>query len=123
MYFRKYGECLLTSELQFGFKSGLSTTMCTGVLKAVVSRYLDGGPKSMDALLMRRKLSILLIIAFYWKSYCLEVYPMYWYAFSSDGIRPSVYKPNGMVSPQILSVSLGVFVRVEFFHLFCSLFT
>ena len=33
-----YGECLLTSELQFGFKPGLSTTMCTGVLKAVVSR-------------------------------------------------------------------------------------
>ena len=33
-----YGECLLTSELEFGFKPGLSTTMCTGVLKAVISR-------------------------------------------------------------------------------------
>ena len=31
-----YGKCLLTSELQFGFKPGLFTTMCTGVLKAVV---------------------------------------------------------------------------------------
>ena len=44
-----YGKYLPTSELYFGFKPGLSTTMCTGVLKAVVSRYLDGGPKSMDA--------------------------------------------------------------------------
>ena len=34
---------LLSSQLQFGFKPGLSTTMCTGVLKAVVSRYLHGG--------------------------------------------------------------------------------
>ena len=40
-----YGECLLTSELQFGFKPGLSPTMCTGVLKAIVSQYLDGGSK------------------------------------------------------------------------------
>ena len=40
-----YGECLFTSELQFGFKPGLSPTMCTGVLKAVVSQYLDGGSK------------------------------------------------------------------------------
>ena len=45
-----YGECLLTSELQFGFKPGLSTTMCTGVLKAVVSRYLDGGSKVFGCL-------------------------------------------------------------------------
>ena len=37
-----YGECLLTSELQFGFKPGLSPTMCTGVLKAIVSQYLMG---------------------------------------------------------------------------------
>ena len=35
-----YGEHLLTSisELQFGFKLGLSTMMCTGVLKAIVSQ-------------------------------------------------------------------------------------
>ena len=37
-----YGSCLLSSHLQFGFKPGLSTTMCTGVLKAVISRYLVG---------------------------------------------------------------------------------
>ena len=50
-----YGECLLTSELQFGFKPGLSTTMCTGVLKAVVSRYLDGGSKVYGCLVYASK--------------------------------------------------------------------
>ena len=38
-----FGNYLLSSELQFGFKPGLSTTMCTGILKATVSRYLCGG--------------------------------------------------------------------------------
>ena len=35
-----HGQHLLSSQLQVGFKPGLSTTICTGVLKAVVSRYL-----------------------------------------------------------------------------------
>ena len=30
-----------TSELQFGFKKGVSTNHCTGLIKAVVSRYLN----------------------------------------------------------------------------------
>ena len=34
-----------TSELQFGFKSGFSTTLCTGVMKAVISRYMKRGSK------------------------------------------------------------------------------
>lgn len=46
-----YGDHLLTSQLQFGFKSGLSTTMCTGVLKAVVSRYMNGGSKVYGCLI------------------------------------------------------------------------
>ena len=31
------------SDLQFGFKLGFSTTLCTGVLKAVINRYLNNG--------------------------------------------------------------------------------
>ncbi len=34
-----------TSDLQFGFKPGLSTTLCTGVMKAVINRYLNRGSK------------------------------------------------------------------------------
>lgn len=39
----KFESCFQTSDLQFGFKPGLSTTLCTGVLKSVVSRYLQRG--------------------------------------------------------------------------------
>ena len=37
-----------TSNLQFGFKSGFSTTLCTGVLKAVINCYLNNGSKAFD---------------------------------------------------------------------------
>lgn len=36
---------LTTSELQFGFKPGYSTTLCSGVLKAIVSKYLNKGSR------------------------------------------------------------------------------
>ncbi len=39
----RYRSSLLTSDLQFGFKEGFSTDLCTGVLKNVVSQYLQGG--------------------------------------------------------------------------------
>ncbi len=32
-----WGDLLISSQLQFGFKSGLTTSMCTGVLRTVVS--------------------------------------------------------------------------------------
>ena len=35
-----YSAFLASRDYQFGFKSGLSTTLCTGVLKATVSRYI-----------------------------------------------------------------------------------
>ena len=38
-----FGSCLLSCHLKFGFKPGLSTTLCTGVLKTTISRYLAGG--------------------------------------------------------------------------------
>ena len=36
----QFGYCFITSDLQFGFKPGFSTDVCTGVLKNVVSKYL-----------------------------------------------------------------------------------
>ena len=36
----QFGYCFVTSDLQFGFKPGFSTDLCTGVLKNVVSKYL-----------------------------------------------------------------------------------
>ena len=39
----KYSTFLHTSPLQFGFKPGSSTTLCTGVVKNIISRYIHSG--------------------------------------------------------------------------------
>ena len=40
-----YEEYLISSNLQFGFKKGLSTSMCTGLLKIVAGEYIRRGSK------------------------------------------------------------------------------
>ena len=47
----KYSSYLCTSHLQFGFKPGSSTTLCTGVLKNVVSRYIHRGSSVLGCFL------------------------------------------------------------------------
>ena len=39
----KYAEFFSSSHLQFGFKSGSSTTLCAGMVKNIVSRYIHSG--------------------------------------------------------------------------------
>ena len=39
----QYSAYLYSSEYQFGFKSGSSTSLCTGIVKNVVSRYIHNG--------------------------------------------------------------------------------
>ena len=55
-----FGSCLLSSHLEFVFKPGLSTTMCTGVLKAAIPHYLVGGSFVYSCLVDACKLSTLL---------------------------------------------------------------
>jgi len=44
IFLDKYIDCLCTSELQFGFKAGHSTDMCSMVLKETLAYYVvDGG--------------------------------------------------------------------------------
>jgi len=44
IFLDKYSDCLCTSELQFGFKAGHSTDMCSMVLKGTLAYYVvDGG--------------------------------------------------------------------------------
>ena len=47
----KYSSFLCTSHLQFGFKPGSSTTLCTGVLKNVVARYIHRGSSVLGCFL------------------------------------------------------------------------
>ena len=47
----KYSSYLATSSLQFGFKSSSSTTLCTGVVKNVVSHYIHRGSSVLGCFL------------------------------------------------------------------------
>ena len=46
-----FPDVFYTSDLQFGFKRGFSTDLCTGLLKLVSSRYIHQGSKVRCALL------------------------------------------------------------------------
>ena len=37
----QYSDAFITSDLQFGFKRGMSISLCTGFIKCVVSRYMQ----------------------------------------------------------------------------------
>ena len=39
----KYEKFFFSNQLQFGFKPGYSTTLCTGMVKNVTSRYIHNG--------------------------------------------------------------------------------
>ena len=41
----KYSSFLCSNPLQFGFKPGFSTTLCTGVVKNVISHYIHNGSR------------------------------------------------------------------------------
>ena len=46
-----FPDAFSTSDLQFGYKKGFSTDLCTGLLKLVSSRYIHHGSKVRCALL------------------------------------------------------------------------
>ena len=43
----QYHHCFVTCNLQFGFEQGFSTSLCTSVLKNVVSKYIHRGLQLM----------------------------------------------------------------------------
>ena len=46
-----YGNELQSSDMQFGFKQGHSTTLCSLIYKEVVNHYLNGGSNVYSCLL------------------------------------------------------------------------
>ena len=47
----EFSNSLATSSLQFGFKSSMSTTLCTGLVKNVVAHYMSRGSPVFACLL------------------------------------------------------------------------
>ena len=61
----QYSEVFFTSDLQFGFKKGFSTTLCTGLHKNTISRYVHRGSNVFGCFLMLQKHLILLHMIFF----------------------------------------------------------
>ena len=70
--------CLSTSDFQFGFKPGLSTTLGTGLLKNVDSHYLQRGSSVFACFLDAFKALTLSSIVYFFKSCLTEAYQT-WY--------------------------------------------
>ena len=47
----KYSSFLYSHSLQFGFKSGFSTTICTGLVKNVISKFIHNGSSVLGCFL------------------------------------------------------------------------
>ena len=47
----KYENILASNPLQFGFKHGSSTSLCTSLIKQVISRYINRGSKVLGCFL------------------------------------------------------------------------
>ena len=128
----QYQSCLTTSDLQFGFKRGFSTTMCTSILKNVVSKYIHRGSsvyscfldaskafdrvnhKILFQLLLKRNLpvSILRFLLSWYQSQSLSVRWNSTFSTSfgvSNGVRQ-----GGVLSPLLFAVYIDeLLIRLE----------
>ena len=68
----KYEMYFCSNPLQFGFKPGYSTTLCTGIVKNVVSRYIHNGSAVLGCMLA--KLLTWWIMVFFFVRSVTEVY-------------------------------------------------
>ena len=91
-----YSSSFVTTDLQFGFKPGFSTDLCTGVLKNVVSSYINCS-------------------RFCWT----DSFPILYCVSSSPGVEIRPYQLGGTLLFLSHLASVMEFVRVVFFPPFC----
>ena len=119
---KHYANCFATSNPQFGFKQGSSTTLCATVFKNVVSKYIQRGSpvvsclldaskafdrvnhKSLLQLLLKRKVpKPILRFLFFW--YQFQSLQVRWNSTvsSSFGVTNGV-RQGGILSPILFTV-------------------
>ena len=76
---------LLTSPLQYGFNPDSLTTLCTGVVKNIISRYIHCGSLVHGCFLDASKHFILLITVFCLKNLLIVVYLYLFFASCHHG--------------------------------------
>ena len=119
----QYSSILSSHHLQFGFKTGSSTSLCTGIVKCVVSRYLQNGSSVLSCFLdaskafdmVNGKLFSILdkrglpypIIRFLSSWYCSQQMRVRWGSTLSNGFNVSNgVRQGGILSPYLFSLYL-----------------
>ena len=116
-----YNSAFFTSPLQFGFKKGYSTTLCSGLINNVISHYVFRGSRVFGCFLDASKaFDRVDHHALFQKLLRRNLLPVVVGCFSS-GINNSQCKLDGILPFLTLLVSPMVFGRAGFCHLFCSL--
>ena len=120
----QYSSFFISHPLQFGFKSGSSTSLCTGIVKCIVSKYLHNGStvlgcfldasKAFDlvdhhklfGILKKRGLPIP-ILHFLCSWYCKQEMKVQWGSCLSRGFSVSNgVRQGGVLSPYLFAVYL-----------------
>ena len=120
----KFAAFLSSSPLQFGFKAGSSTALCTGMVKNVVSRYINNGccvlgcfldaSKAFDLVnhdILFHKLSVRglppPVIRFLSSWYCSQQMKVCWDHSLSESFHVSYgVRQGGVLSPVLFAVYL-----------------
>ena len=116
------GESLMTSDMQFGFKSQHSTTMCTVILREVVSNYIEGNSnvycclldasKAFDKIHYGKLFKLLLskhvpiiVLRLLLNSYVRQCARVSWNNFMSNYfVLSNGVKQGGVLSPRLFTL-------------------
>ena len=99
----QYSSILSSHHLQFGFKTGSSTSLCTGIVKCVVSRYLQNGSSVLGCSLDASKAFIRFLSSWY----CSQQMRVRWGSTLSNGFSVSNgVRQGGILSPHLFSLYL-----------------
>ena len=91
-----YPQSFLTSGLQFGFKPKMSTSLCTGTVKNVISRYMHGSSPVFACFLDASKaFDLVNHIRSSSRDCSIEISPVILFVSSCRGIRISPCLSNG----------------------------
>ena len=126
---QRYGNFLSASDLQFGFKSGFSSELCSGMLKNVVSRSINRGSKVfacfLDAskafdrlnhailfqLMIDRKLPTA-VVRFLLRWYSIQELTVRWNASFSSPINVSNgLRQCGVISPILFTIYIDELLK------------
>ena len=105
LIFSRYEDFFHSDPLQFGFKPGYSTTLCSGIVKNVISRYIHNGSAVLGCFLDASKAFDSFDHAILFRYSLTVVYHLPLYSSCFHGIVRSVLRCVGVLASLSLSAS------------------